>query len=83
MYYWLVVVAATCMDVYLAPEQADARRKRRRTDSQVFASADSGGGTPPVTRWTERNLGDRQAAVRAYESGMKVRISHCHTIDLR
>ena len=59
-------------EIYLQPEQADARRKRRRTDSQVFTPADSGDGTPPVTRWTERKLGDRQAAIRAYEDGMKV-----------
>jgi hypothetical protein len=52
-------------EVYLPPEEADARRKRRRKNSQmVVAPGDddddgSRSGTPPVTVWTERKLGDR------------------------
>jgi DNA-binding NarL/FixJ family response regulator len=75
---WLLATLSVLVtgEVYLPPEEADARRKRRRLNSQmVVAPGDNDGsrsGTPPVTVWTERKLGDRQAAIRAYQDGMKV-----------
>ena len=75
---WLLATLSVLVtgEVYLPPEEADARHKRRRLNSQmVVAPGDNDGsrsGTPPVTVWTERKLGDRQAAIRAYQDGMKV-----------